>query len=42
MCEGKECCCSVVSSAKAVLCGGDREGVEFGEEESFEDFCGGT
>ena len=42
MCEGKECCCSVVICSKAVLCWGDREGVEFREEKSLEDFNGGT
>ena len=38
VCEGKECCCSVVICSKAVLCWGKREGVEFWEEESLEDF----
>ena len=42
MCEGEECCGGVVLCSETVLCGGEREGIKFWQEESFYNFDGGT
>ena len=42
VCEGKECCGSVVSCSETVLCGGQWEGVKFWKQEAFQHFGGGA